>query len=164
MEFICIGKIVNTHGIKGELRLLSKFEFKERVFKKGVEVFIGREKISEVIKSYRHHKCFEMITLEGYTNINEVLKYKGKLCYVKRDVLNLSFDEFLDNDLIDLDVIVNGKVSGKVIKLERITEKNAVLWVLCNNREIAIPYVEKFVKINILNSCVIIQPIEGMFD
>ena len=78
MEYIYIGKIVNTHCIKGELRLLSDFEKKDRVFKSGINIFIGKEKQSETIKTYRHHKQFEMITLEGYTNINEVLKYKDQ--------------------------------------------------------------------------------------
>ena len=32
MELIKIGKIVNTHGIKGELRILSKFPYKEKIF------------------------------------------------------------------------------------------------------------------------------------
>ena len=37
MKFINIGKIVNTHGIKGELRILSKFRYKDKVFKKGMK-------------------------------------------------------------------------------------------------------------------------------
>ena len=89
-DFVYIGKIVNTHGIKGELRLLSKFSYKERVFVKGMTIYIGRNKEKEEIVSYRHHKCFEMITLKGYSNINEVLKYKGALVYVDRYDLKLS--------------------------------------------------------------------------
>ena len=33
-DYVCVGKIVNTHGIKGELRILSDFELKNKVFKK----------------------------------------------------------------------------------------------------------------------------------
>ena len=44
MELVRIGKIVNTHGIKGELRILSDFEFKDKVFKKGVKVYVGKRK------------------------------------------------------------------------------------------------------------------------
>ena len=36
MELIKIGKIVNTHGIKGELRILSKFPYKEKIFIKNI--------------------------------------------------------------------------------------------------------------------------------
>ena len=34
MKYINIGKIVNTHGIKGELRLLSDFKYKDKARKK----------------------------------------------------------------------------------------------------------------------------------
>ena len=40
MEYVKIGKIVNTHGIKGELRIRSDFEYKDRVFKKGFILYI----------------------------------------------------------------------------------------------------------------------------
>ena len=88
-ENIYIGKIVNTHGIKGELRILSNFDKKDKVFIPSTEILIGKEKISETINTYRHHKEFEMITLKGYSNINDVLKYKGKPVYIKRQNLNL---------------------------------------------------------------------------
>ena len=45
MDYINIGKIVNTHGIKGELRILSDFKFKDRVFVTGFNFYIGKEKI-----------------------------------------------------------------------------------------------------------------------
>ena len=56
MELVRIGKIVNTHGIKGELRILSDFEFKDKVFKKGVKVYVGKKKKEFIINSYRFHK------------------------------------------------------------------------------------------------------------
>lgn len=41
MEYVYIGKIVNTHGIKGEVRLISNFERKDLVFKKNFKIYIG---------------------------------------------------------------------------------------------------------------------------
>lgn len=112
-EYVCIGKIVNTHGIKGELRLLSDFEKKEKVFLPKMEILIGKERNREIISTYRHHKEFDMVTLEGYTNINEVLKYKGQLVYVKRENLHLSEDEYLLSDLIGLEVYEKEEKLGK---------------------------------------------------
>ena len=40
MDYILIGKIVNTHGIKGELRIKSNFLMKDKVFKKGFALYI----------------------------------------------------------------------------------------------------------------------------
>ena len=113
-EYVEIGRIVNTHGIKGELRLLSNFEKKEDVFKPGITLYIGDQKEPEVIKSYRHHKEFEMITLEGYDNINTVLKYKGKFAYVKKEILNLKEGEYLYSDLIGMEIKENEKTLGKI--------------------------------------------------
>ena len=102
MELIKIGKIVNTHGIKGELRLLSKFPYKDKVFIKGMNIYIDRN-VKEVISTYRRHKNFDMITMEGYSNINEVLKFKGKFVYVNKDDIKLD-NNYLDEDLIELDM------------------------------------------------------------
>lgn len=161
-DFVYIGKIVNTHGIKGELRLLSKFSYKERVFVKGMTIYIGRNKEKEEIVSYRHHKCFEMITLKGYTNINEVLKYKGALVYVDRNDLKLSVKEYLNDDLIGLPVFKDGEKIASVIKLEEITDKNSVLWIDYNDREVAIPFNDNFVSVDIEDKRIDVNLIEGM--
>ena len=161
-DFVYIGKIVNTHGIKGELRLLSKFSYKERVFVKGMTIYIGRNKEVCEITSYRHHKCFEMITLKGYTNINEVLKYKGALVYVDRLDLELSSKEYLIDDLINLPVFKDNEEIASVIKLEEITDKNSVLWISYNNKEVAIPFNDNFVKVDIENKRIDVSLIEGM--
>ena len=47
-EYIYIGKIVNTHGIKGEIRILSDFEKKDSVFVVGMPIYIGRKKEKEI--------------------------------------------------------------------------------------------------------------------
>ena len=53
MEYIYIGRIVNTHGIKGELRIKSNFLEKEKVFKKGMILYIGEGYVPEEIVTYR---------------------------------------------------------------------------------------------------------------
>ena len=99
MEFKEIGKICNTHGIKGELRILSDFEYKDKVFKKGINIYIGQNHCHEVINTYRHHKQYDMITLSGYNNINEVLKYMKKNgCCARAEVESISW---LESELVD---------------------------------------------------------------
>ena len=39
-EYILVGKLVNTHGIKGEVKILSDFEYKTRVFKKDFKLYL----------------------------------------------------------------------------------------------------------------------------
>lgn len=143
-EYVCIGKIVNTHGIKGELRILSEFEKKEKVFLNGMKLFIGKEKSLEIIKTYRHHKMFDMITLEGYNNINEVLKYKNKYVYVVREELHLKENEYLLSDLLGLDIYENNKKIGK--SLEIVYNKANKLLYVESNKNFYIPIHDSYIK------------------
>ena len=47
MKYINIGKLVNTHGIKGEVRIVSNFKYKDRVFIPGMKIYIGTDKICD---------------------------------------------------------------------------------------------------------------------
>ena len=81
MKYIYIGDVVNTHGLKGEVRLISDFEHKKKVFKKGFKLYIGRDKDELVINTYRVHKEYDMLTFEGLTSIDDVIIYKGDKAY-----------------------------------------------------------------------------------
>lgn len=163
MDYLYIGKIVNTHGLKGELRILSKFEFIDKVFVKGFKFYIGESKECHTVTSYRHHKTFEMVTFEGFTNINEVLYLKGKNVYINKEDLVLNKDEYLDEDLIGLKVISNNKEKGIIKDIEE-NGGNKLLIVESNNKEVLIPYNKAFIKsININDKIVEINEIEGLF-
>lgn len=162
-EYILIGKIVNTHGIKGELRLLSDFKYKERVFLENRRIYIGEEKVEEVINSYRHHKIFEMITLKGYNNINEVLKYLNKEVFVKRNDLSLKTNDYLDEDLINLNVIFNNQEVGRVVAVRQINPKNKIIEALINDKITLIPYHNDFIKnVDLENKKIELNLIGGM--
>ena len=162
MNYICRGKIVNTHGIKGEVRLLSNFKYKNKVFKKGMLIYIGKNKEKEVIFSYRPHKQFDMITMEGYININQVLKYKGMKVYINKEDLILKEDEYLDEDLIGLDVMINNKVVGVVKNIEKYPQQNLIL-VKNSKKEFLIPYVSDIIEeINFEKRYISIQDIKGL--
>ena len=110
MKYVIIGKIVNTHGLKGEVRILSDFKFKDKVFKKGMNIYIGKDKVCEKINSYRFHKIFDMITMKGYNDIDQVLKYKGDYVFVNKEDIVLNENEYLDEDIVGLNVYVDDKL------------------------------------------------------
>ena len=114
MDYILIGKIVNTHGIKGELRIKSNFLMKDKVFKKGFALYICEGYVKEIINTYRVHKDFDMVTFEGYDNINQVLNYLKMNVYVKKDDIKLEDNEYILEELVGYEVRENGEVLGKV--------------------------------------------------
>jgi 16S rRNA processing protein RimM len=164
MNYIYLGKIVNTHGIKGEIRLLSDFKYKDKVFKKDFTIYIGNKKNKEIITSYRHHKIFDMICLKGYNNINDILKYKGEKVYILKNDLNLQEEEYLDEDLIGLEVFVDNKSIGIVKRIDKY-KANDIILVKGTNKEYLIPYVKDFIKeININNKKIVINNIKGLIE
>ncbi len=162
MKLVSIGKIVNTHGIIGELRLLSNFEFKEKAFLKGQKVYIGRERCEEEIESYRKHKNFDMIFLKGYDNINQVLKYKGQFCYVNVDDLHLSEDEYLASDLISLPCFSKGQNVGKVKRIEEIGQGRRLLILDYDGHEVMVPFVAEFVHYDKITKTIDLTVPEGL--
>lgn len=143
-DYVCVGKIVNTHGIKGELRILSDFELKTKVFKKDVNLYVGPEKQEFTITGYRHHKMFDMVTFAGITNINEVLSLKGLFVYVKRDILDIANDSYILSDLIGLAVYDKDKKIGTV--KDYYLDKGNTLLDIVGQKEFYIPLKSHYIK------------------
>lgn len=140
MKYTFIGRIVNTHALKGEVRIVSDFEFKDRIFKENTLLYIGENKDKEIIETYRKHKQFDMVKFKGIDYINDVLKYKGSKVYIDESVLNLKDDEILISELINMDVYNDNKYVGKITEY-RSDNGNNMLRV--NNK--LIPYNKDFI-------------------
>ena len=137
MDKVYIGKIVSTHGIKGELKILSDFDYKSKVFVVGKKLIIDDKEYE--IKSYRIHKNFDMVTLDDYTDINEVLFLLKKNVYVSKDSLDFNNDEILDEDLITYKVLTNTGKIGIIKEIFKASETNKIIRVLFD-KEVLIPY------------------------
>ena len=92
-ELVCVGKVINFFGIKGELKILSDFDKKELAFKLGMQVLIKEEWLS--ITSVRYHKNYILIRVNNLNDINLITKYIGFNVYVRKMDLNLNDDEYL---------------------------------------------------------------------
>ena len=155
MKYIEIGSYVNTHGIKGEIRIKSNFKFKDRIFKKGNRIFIKEKEF--IINSYRVHKDFDMLTLEGINDINQILPFKGSKVYYLYDDLKLATNEYLDEDLIGLTLYQNQKEIGQIDKIEYINNHKKLL--VINNHYIPFELIK---KIDFENKKVEIEEVSGL--
>ena len=148
MTKIYIGRIVNTHGIKGELRIKSDLTTtqKKEIFKIGSNLVID-DKLY-LITSYRTHKDYDMVTFRGFNNINDVLFLKNKKVYKLKEEINLCDDDILDSELVTYKVRTIDNLEGKIIDIEKTGINYKIIRVLINNKEILIPYHKDFIKIN----------------
>ncbi len=157
MNLICIGKLVNTHGIKGEVRIISDFKYKSDVFKIGNCLYIDDKKY--VIKSYRIHKIYDMVTFEGLNKIEDVIDLKNSKVFIDRNDYN--FKGVLDEDLIGLSVYDKDNYKGKIVDI--LKAHNYDLLVIDGKRKHMVPYIDEFVKnIDLSNSKIEIEYIRGL--
>jgi len=162
MNYIYIGDIVNTHGLKGEVKILSHFKFKSCVFIKGTFLYVGDDKIKLEINSYRKHKMFDMVTFVGIDNIDEVLKYKGEAVYIDKNEVKI--DGILNEDLINMEVFGNGDFVGHVTGILN-NGLYDILVVENNNCKSLVPNISEFVlNIDVDSKRIDINIIEGLIN
>ena len=166
-----VGTIVNTHGIKGELRVISRTDFADERYKKGNSLFLFMSDkdvpIELIVKSHRVHKNFDLLTFEGYDDVNQVEKFKGgKLKVSEHQLGSLAKDEYYFHEIIGCLVVTDqGKEIG-VVK-EILTPGANDVWVVKGKggKEQLIPYIEDVVKeIDVQAKSIVITPLEGLLS
>ena len=165
-----VGKIVNTHSLKGEVKVISSTDFEEERFKKGSKLLItrGNQLIREVVvQSYRNHKNFLLVKFEGIDSVEEAEKLKNLQIKIDSDeVGELEENEFYFHQIIGCEVFdENDKNLGEIIDI--LTPGANDVWVIKgeNGKEILIPYIEDVVKkIDITSKKVNIEVMEGLID
>lgn len=163
MEKIKIGVIVNTHGLKGEVKVKSFSDFNDIRFCKGNYLMLAYhgELINLKINSSREHKGMLLLTFEGLNNIDQVEKYRDCELFIdKNDLHELDEDEVYYFDLMGCQVYLeDGSELGYVNDVLE-TGANAVLRV---NDKILIPYVKAFIKeADIKNKKIVIYKVDGL--
>ena len=155
-----VGKIVNTHGIKGEVKVMSTSDFDR--FKKGNTLYYynKKEKVNLKIKSVRMQNEIFLIKFEGFNSLTEVEDLKGLELFTS-DRPELEEDEYIKEDLIGLSVYsTEGELIGKVIDLRFLPSQELLVVKGEGKKEILIPLIAEFVVS--INDKIIIKVIEGL--
>lgn len=165
-QFLDSGKIVGTHGIKGEVRIDPWCDSPEFLcaFKKLWLDENGTEFIE--VKS-RPHKNIALVKIKGVDTIEAAEKYRGKVVYINRDDINLAEGVHFVQDLIGLEVkdADNGRVYGRISDVLR-TGANDVYEIKdADGKTYLAPVIDDVVKeINVNDGYVLIVPMKGIFD
>ncbi|MGT2907269.1 ribosome maturation factor RimM [Streptococcus dentiloxodontae] len=170
MNYFNVGKIVNTQGLQGELRVLSVTDFTEERFKKKskLALFDDNDKfVREVeIASHRKHKNFDIIKFKGFYHINEVEKYKGCSLKVAEDNLtDLDEGEFYYHEIIGLDVYENNILIGQVKEILQPGAND--VWVVQRKgkRDLLLPYIPSVVlNVDAASKRIDVDIMEGLDD
>lgn len=164
-QYLEIGKVVSTHGLRGELRVdpwcdSPQFlcQFKTLYLKKGeTKLSVGS----------RPHKTIAIVKAKGIDTIEEAEKLRGRVLYINRSDARLAPGEYFIQDLMGLDVIDidTSKSYGKITDVLK-TGANDVYQVTDEKKkDYLIPVIDDVVKeIDINGGKVLIKPLKGIFD
>jgi 16S rRNA processing protein RimM len=169
-EFLNVGKIVNTHGIRGEVRVISQTDFPEERYRKGQRLTLFRENkapLELTVAGHRKHKNFDLLTFEGYPTINDVEPLRDGILKVSKDELSeLTENEYYYHEIIGLTVI--DEQARELGKIKEILSPGANdVWVVQRKgkKDALIPYIESVVKqIDLDKGEVHIEIPEGLLD
>ena len=155
-EIFNIGKIVNTHGVRGEVKVLPLTDDMKR-FDDLNEVSIGGK--NYIIENRKYQKDRVILKLEGIDSIEETAKNRNKYIEIERkDVVELPDDTYFISDIIGCRVIDTDEFEyGKVFDVIQ-TKNNDVYWVK-GKKEILIPVLKEIVTdINVDDGVITIRP------
>lgn len=164
-----VGKIVNTHGIKGELKIHSVTDFPEERYRKGSKLFLFHDSLPEpllvTVETARLHKNTYIVKFKEYGNINDVEKYKGGALKVPEDQrIDLEEDEFYYDDIIGCEVWTDEGNKLGVVK-EIITTGANDVWTVETEegKEVLLPFIEECIlEVDIPNQKVTAHIMEGL--
>lgn len=164
-KYLECGKIINTHGIRGALKVESWCDSPyfladlERVFTEDN----GKYKEYEIVDA-SVFKQFVILEIRGVTTIEEAEKLKSSIIYLSRDDIELEEGEVFIADLIGLPVIDidSNQCYGHITDVMN-TGASDIYVIETEKGEAMIPAVKEFVKKVDLECGVFVKPIEGMF-
>ena len=167
MEYLTVGTIVRTVGLKGEVKVYPSTNFRDSRFSKGSHVLLLDEnnEIAEdllIVKHLKNGDCDNLI-FEGYDTIEKAEKLLKKDLFVIKDQSFLKKGEYFYSDLEKMTVYFdNGQLIGKVKKVEDYN-KYATLRVAHSPKDVLIPFVDAFIKsVSLEEKTIIVKYIEGL--
>lgn len=162
-DFLAVGQIINTHGIKGELKIYPLTDDIRRFRKLKTVIVDGNEMNISWCKLQNDRV---IIKLEGIDSIEQGEKLKTKYLEVKReDAVKLPEDTYFIADLVGCEVYdSNEEYVGKVFEIIK-TGSNDVYWIKNNKKEVLVPAMKEFVTdIDISSKKIIIRPVGEWMD
>ncbi|BCG59733.1 ribosome maturation factor RimM [Paenibacillus sp. URB8-2] len=170
-SLLTVGKLVNTHGIRGEIKVLSRTDFAEVRFAPGSKLLIipedGKGRLEVTVEAAREHKGMYIVKLKGYSDINQVEKYKGSLIKVTEGArVELPENEYYFHDIIGCEVFTEEEGNAPLgVITEILTPGANDVWVVKRpkGQDLLIPVIDDVViDVDVPNKRVKIQLMEGL--
>lgn len=167
MEFYNVGKIVNTHGIKGEVRVMPTTDFVTERFAKGQDLYLQQagQPLKLTVETARQHKGFILVKFVGYDNINDVQGFRDhELMVSAADQQPLDDGQYYYHQIIGLDVKTTDDETIGTIK-EILSPGANDVWVVQRpgKKDLLLPVIDDVVKdVDLDKNEVLVELMEGL--
>ena len=167
-----IARIVNSFGIRGQVKVIANTDFVEERFKVGQELTIVRdgETLATVtVEKAQANKGTYILTFKEYDNINQIEQFKEAWLMIDAEEQEeLPDDEFYHHQIIGLTVQTTDGVELGIIK-EILTLGSNDVWVVkrkeAKKRDDLIPYISEIVKeVDLAKGEVLVELMDGLLD
>jgi 16S rRNA processing protein RimM len=170
-KLILVGHLVNTQGIRGEVRVISRTDFEEIRFNKGSKLLLVHpnfpKPIPLTVRSSRPHKQFILLTFEGHPSINDVEKYKGgDLMVPEDDLVKLPENTYYIYQLVGCQVVTDeGQELGVVKEVLQPGANDVYVVKRPKGKDILIPVIPECVlDVDVENKKILVHILPGLLD
>ncbi|WP_242361308.1 ribosome maturation factor RimM [Limosilactobacillus antri] len=167
MQFYNVGKIVNTHGIRGEVRVLPTTDFVKERFAPQQKLYLQEagDPLELTVEGARQHKGFILVKFAGYDNINVVEGFRGhELMVSAADQQPLADGQYYYHQIIGLTVkTVAGEELGRIKEI--LAPGANDVWVVerPGKADLLLPVIDDVVKqVDLDNGQVLVELMEGL--
>jgi 16S rRNA processing protein RimM len=155
-----IGEIVNTQGLKGEVRI-KLYEGYQENFDNFTFFYINGHKM--IIEKHRFKKNLAIVKFKGLDDINNAETYVQEKIYLYKKDIILETGEFLIDDVLGFDAIADGINVGKLIDIDLFKTSQGVIEIKNDKGSFMVPLHGNFIeKIDMKKNIVYLQNIDGL--
>ena len=170
MNYYQVGKIINTHGIRGEVRVLSTSDFTDERFMPGNALYLfdkGALVKEVVVKTHRKHKQFDLLSFEKLEDINLIEGFKGFDIKISEDQQqDLEDGSYYYHQIIGIDAVtLDGEKIGKISEI--LAPGANDVWVVNRKgkKELLLPVIDDVIKkVDLEQGLVVVDLLEGLDD
>ena len=164
-QYLEAGKIVTTHGIRGEVKIMPYTDYPELLCDFD-RLFIGKDHREIGVERSRVFQNTVIAKLEGIDTPEAAEKLRNKILYMHRDDLELDEDTYFIQDPIGMEVrdADSGIVYGNIADVMQ-TGANDVYVIQGGDREYLVPAIaDVVISTDMDNDVMTIRPLDGLFD
>lgn len=167
-EFLRVGVITTTHGVRGEVKVFPTTDNPERFEElKQVILDTGRERRELPIAGVKYFKQFVILKFKGLDNVNDVERFRQAQLYVRReDAVPCEEDENYIADLIDMEVYTDqGEMLGILADVYETGANDVYVVLMKSGKELMLPAIKECIlNVNVEENRMTVHVLDGLMD